>query len=120
MNDLYSRGLPEADFVDDKPFWEGCLPRPRGDTSRKHQREKEVWKKREEEAAQSSPVSSSSCASKKATQEKRLRLALRTVWPPLVCGVVALPAALTYEDTFVQEGKKAQECWSDARVMEES
>ncbi len=35
-------------------------------------------------------------------------------------GGVALLAALAYEDTFVQEGKKASECWTFARVMTES
>ena len=120
MDSLYGRGFPEAKFVDNKPFWEGRLPWPRGGTNPKHQREKEVQRRREEEAACSSPVSSSSCTSKQATQAERLRLILGTVRPPLVCGGVALSAALTYKDTYVKEEEKAPECWSFARVMIES
>ncbi len=120
MDDLYDRGFPDAKFVDDKPFWEGHLPRSRGGTSLKHQREKEVWKRREEEAACSSPVSSSSCTSKQATEAERLRLVLGTVRASLTCVGVALSAALAYEDTYIKEGEKAPECWTFARVITES
>ncbi len=109
MNTLYERGFPDMKFLDDKPFWEGRVPRPQGGASLKQQREKEARKRREEEAACSSPVSSSSCASKKVTQVERLRLALETVRPPLVYGGVALSAALAFEDALVEEGRKAPE-----------
>ncbi len=59
MNTLHKRGFPDTKFLNDKPYWEGHLPWPRGGTSYKHQREKEVHRQREDEAACSSPASSS-------------------------------------------------------------
>ncbi len=41
MNTLHKRGFPNTKFLDDKPYWEGRMPRLWGGTSYQHQREKE-------------------------------------------------------------------------------
>ena len=42
------------------------------------------------------------------------------VRPAWACGVVALSAALTYEDSLVNGGTELPECWTYKCVMEES
>ncbi len=89
------------------------MPRPRGGTNPKHQREKENRKKREEEAACSSSVSMS-YASREAKVD--------TEDGPASIGLYRSCFVRRFDlrRTYVSQGETAPECWLFARVMEES
>ncbi len=111
---------PRELWIDTEPLWEGRLPRARGGTKAKQQRERDDHKRQEEEAAHSSSFSSTSQTSAKATQEERLNSLLGGIRPGRPYFRIALSVALTYEDTYVGRGKeKGLECCSLARVIDE-
>ncbi len=115
MDSLYRNGFPDNSFLDHQPYWGEYKNRPWGGTNHKHQREKEVRRQRagdgkyreKEVSACYSPASSISRTADETTPAERLRLVAGMVRPALPCGgVVALSAALTYEDALVDGGVK--------------
>ncbi len=128
MNSLCRNGFPDDSYKDHKPYWGEYKNRTRGGTNYKHQREKEVWRKKAEGGKRQepevppcySPASSSSRTADETTPAERLRLVAGMVWPALPSGGVPLSAALTYEDA-IANGKADQVIyWTYQRVMEKS